>query len=256
MSYSVIVERNKYNPEKDSPFKVSRSAIELFVKCPRCYYMNARLGFREFPSPGWSINIAVDDLVKKEMDFCRKKDCPHPLFKENNLNIKPFNHEDLSKWQHTFTGIQFYDKNLNFLVYGGVDDIMVNEKDELVVIDFKATAKKPEILTPGDVYDNGAPYKRQLEIYSWLLSNNGFKVSSIGYLMYYNGDKSQPHLGKTMHFRRTLVPFDLDTSWIGPTLNSMHECLQKESIPELNTEKCDKCLYRETYLDLKKLYDK
>ena len=30
----------------------------------------------------------------------------------------------------------------NFLLYGGVDDIMIDEEDKLVVIDFKATAKK------------------------------------------------------------------------------------------------------------------
>ena len=142
------------------------------------------------------------------------------------MNIKPFQHEDIEKWQHTFTGIQYHDEKHNFLLYGGVDDIMIDEEDKLVVIDFKATAKKADILSSADVYNNGESYKRQLEVYSWLLQQNSFDVSDTGYLMYYNGDASKPHLGKEMHFRRTLVPFTLDTSWIGPQVEEMYNCLQ------------------------------
>ena len=63
------------------------------------------------------------------MDFCRAQDRPHGIFKENGLNIKPFQHEDIEKWQHTFTGIQYHDEEHNFLLYGGVDDIMIDEND-------------------------------------------------------------------------------------------------------------------------------
>ena len=35
--------------------------------------------------------------------------------------------------------------------------------------------------------------------------------------MYYNGDASKPYLGDSMHFRRTLVEFSLNTDWLkGP----------------------------------------
>ena len=60
-----------------------------------------------------------------------------------------------------------------------------------MVIDFKATAKKADILSSADVYNNGESYKRQLEVYSWLLQQNSFDVSDTGYLMYYNGDASK-----------------------------------------------------------------
>ena len=56
-------------------------------------------------------------------------------------------HKDIEKWQHTFTGIQYHDEEHDFLLYGGVDDIMIDEDDKLVVIDFKATAKKADILS-------------------------------------------------------------------------------------------------------------
>ena len=155
--YNPIVGENwRYNPHKT--FKISRSKIELFFNCATCFYKDVKLGLRKPPMPGWAINSAVDDLLKKEMDFCRAQDRPHGIFKENGLNIKPFQHEDIEKWQHTFTGIQYHDEEHDFLLYGGVDDIMVDENDKLVVIDFKATAKKADILSYTDVYNNGESY--------------------------------------------------------------------------------------------------
>ena len=125
--YNPIVGENwRYNPDKT--FKISRSKIELYFNCPTCFYKDAKLGLRKPPMPGWAINSAVDDLLKKEMDFCRAQDRPHGIFKENGLNIKPFQHEDIEKWQHTFTGIQYHDEKHNFLLYGGVDDIMIDEQ--------------------------------------------------------------------------------------------------------------------------------
>ena len=249
MSYSyrpIVGENYRYNPEKK--FKISRSKIELFYNCPRCYYKDAKLGIRKPPMPGWAINSAVDALLKKEMDFCRKEDRPHGIFKEYNLDIKPFKHEDIEKWQNSFSGIQYLDEKHNFLFYGGVDDIMVDENGKLVVLDFKATAKKADILSPSDVWNNGESYKRQLEIYSWLLQNNGFDVSSTGYLMYYNGDASKPHLGQEMHFRRTLVPFNLKTDWMDNAGKTIYKVLQSDTMPEhisseVNPIDCHDCRY-------------
>jgi hypothetical protein len=243
--YNPIVGKNwRYNPEKT--FKISRSKIELYFNCPTCFYKDAKLGLRKPPMPGWAINSAVDALLKKEMDICRAKDRSHGIFIENGLDIKPFKHDDIEKWQNAFTGIQYKDTEHNFLLYGGVDDIMVDKDGKLVVIDFKATAKAADILSSANIYNNGESYKRQLEIYSWLLQKNGFEVSTKGYLMYYNGEASRPHLGKQMHFRRTLVPFKLDTSWISPMIEEMYACLQSDKMPEYNDSNCEDCLYLST----------
>ena len=246
----VVGDKWRYDPKSPTAFKLSRTKIELFCKCERCFYLEVRLGFREPSGPGWAINSAVDTLLKKEMDYCRTEDRPHGLFKEYDLNIKPFNHPDIEQWQNSFKGIQYIHPDFNLLIYGGVDDIMVNEKEELVVIDFKATAKRATINSRDDVWGRGEAYKRQLEIYSWLLQKNGFDVSRVGYLMYYNGDTNQPHLGKTMQFRRTLVEFQLDTDWIDNTVEGMFNCLQSDTAPTLNKEVCEQCLYRETYQTL------
>ena len=84
--YNPIVGKNwRYDPNSDKPFKISRTKIELFHKCPCCFYKEVKLGLRKPPMPGWAINSAVDSLLKKEMDTCRKENRAHGLFKENHL---------------------------------------------------------------------------------------------------------------------------------------------------------------------------
>ena len=80
-------------------------------------------------------------MLKKEVEHCRKEDRPHGLFKEYNLNIKPFNHPDPRRWQSTEKEFNICMKNIIYS-FMEVDDIMVNEKDELVVVDFKATTRE------------------------------------------------------------------------------------------------------------------
>lgn len=36
--------RNIYDPKSEKPFALSRSKIDDFLKCPRCFYLDRRLG--------------------------------------------------------------------------------------------------------------------------------------------------------------------------------------------------------------------
>ena len=98
-----------------------------------------------------------------------------------NTNI-PYDHEKLPEWRNAFKGIQWHDKETNFLLFGGIDDVWINTDDELHIVDYKATAKK----TFNPNFDTGweVCYKRQIEIYQWLFRKNGFKVSDIGSVSY------------------------------------------------------------------------
>ena len=60
--------RNIYDPHSDKPFKLSRSRLELFLNCPRCFYMDRRLGVDRPPGFPFNLNSAVDALLKKEFD--------------------------------------------------------------------------------------------------------------------------------------------------------------------------------------------
>jgi len=122
-------------------------------------------------------------LFKKEFDRHRAAGTPHPIMADNQIKAVPFQHADLSTWRMNFTGVTALHAPTNLHVFGAVDDVWVNDDGELIVVDYKATSKNKEI-------DIDAPwqisYKRQLEVYQWLLRQNGFTVSDTGYFVYTN----------------------------------------------------------------------
>ena len=102
---------------------------------------------------------------------------------EYKLNVLPFAHKQLDTWRNTFKGVRTIYEPANLEVFGGVDDVWVDTDDALVVVDYKATAKPTEVSLDADWQQS---YKRQLEVYQWLLRQNGFKVSNTGYFVYAN----------------------------------------------------------------------
>ena len=66
--------------------KVSRSAVELPLKCMRCFVLQYKHKLKPFSLP-FTLNIAVDNLAKNEFDYYRDKEEPHPLFVENGLDL-------------------------------------------------------------------------------------------------------------------------------------------------------------------------
>jgi hypothetical protein len=51
-----------FDPRSDKPFALSRSKVELFIDCPRCFYLDRRLGIGRPPGFPFNLNSAVDAL--------------------------------------------------------------------------------------------------------------------------------------------------------------------------------------------------
>ena len=58
-----------YLPEKQDLYKLSRSKVDFFLNCPRCFYMDRRLGISQPPGFPFNLNSAVDNLLKNEFDY-------------------------------------------------------------------------------------------------------------------------------------------------------------------------------------------
>jgi len=237
---SYMVERAQaYKPGQSATFKVSRSKIDDFVNCQRCFWLDRRLKIRKPDTPPFSINKAVDELLKKEFDTYRSKQQPHPMMIEHNISAIPYEHKNLNQWRQNFVGVQFLHKPTNLLVFGAVDDIWVNDDGELIVVDYKATAKKSEVSldAPWQV-----AYKRQLEVYQWLLRQNGFKVNPTGYFVYTNGRLDPEGFFDKVEFRTKVIGYKGDDSWVEPTIIKIKECLESNDIPDPSTD-CQYCKY-------------
>lgn len=243
--------KKQYNPNRNSDWnyggknwKLSRSKIELFTECPRCFYLDNKLGTARPRGPAFTINIAIDELFKKEFDTYRAEGKPHPLMQENNLDAVPFQHKMMDEWRDNFIGVTYEDKETGFIVSGAVDDIWVKSNGELIVVDYKATAKEERIES---LSDSGweISYKRQMGVYQWLLRKNGFTVDDKGYFVYANARKDQAEsFADTLFFETTLVPCVGETAWIDEILPKIKSTLEATEIPA-SGESCEFCPYRE-----------
>jgi hypothetical protein len=139
-----------YVPASQEPFRLSRSKVDLFIECPRCFYFDRRLGVGRPPGYPFSLNAAVDHLLKKEFDGHRAKGSAHPLMKAYGIDAVPFAHPKMEEWRDALRrGVTSLHEPTNFLVCGGVDDIWVNPAGELIVVDYKATSKNGSSFTSG-----------------------------------------------------------------------------------------------------------
>lgn len=232
-----------YTPGQTAPYKVSRSKIELFMQCPRCFWLDVRLKISRPNSPPFTINKAIDELLKKEFDTFRMQQKPHPWMIEHDIAAVPMQHKDLEQWRHNFTGVFTLHKPTNLHIFGAIDDLWVDSEGQLIVVDYKATAKDREV---GIDADWQMSYKRQLEVYQWLLRQNGFKVRDRGYFVYTNGRLDRDGFFDRVEFTTKIIPYSGNASWVEDTLIKIKECMDG-NMPAVGQAamggECDFCSY-------------
>lgn len=233
---------NLYDPHSSLPFRLSRSKIDLFLNCPRCFYLDRRLGVAQPPGFPFALNSAVDVLLKKEFDIHRANKTPHPLMSTYGITAVPLAHEKINEWRDALKGgITFLLDKANVTVTGGIDDVWVNPLGELHIVDYKSTAKEAEVTIDADWQIS---YKRQMEIYQWLFRKNGFTVSKTGYFVYANGNMDKKAFDGKLEFSVKIIPYDGDDAWVEKTIYDAIECLKNNTMPSAGTD-CDYCRYRE-----------
>jgi len=239
--------RNLYESNSSKPFKLSRSKIDLFVECPRCFYIDRKLGTGRPPGYPFALNSAVDTLLKKEFDIHRVSATRHPLMEKYSVDALPIPHDNLDKWRHNFVGIQYLHVPTNLLIFGAIDDLWQNPSKEYIVVDYKATAKAEEITALDKDWHIG--YKRQMEIYQWLFRRNGYKVSDTGYFVYCNGKADRKAFDAKLEFDVTLIPYTGSDQWVENTIEEIYKCLNSDKIPQASKD-CDYCAYIDAVKDV------
>ena len=185
-------QRSKYGTaEAPSPFPISRSRLEKFHACPRCFWLDRVMGVDTPGIPSFLLNTLVDTLLKREFDVHREAGTPHPYMSENGLDhMVPLDHAMMDEWRENFKGVRVERHGLQ--VFGAVDDIWMStegDSEEWYVVDYKSTATRSELtadLFLEDIYKGS--YVRQMAIYQWLLRELWHPVSTRGFFVYENGN--------------------------------------------------------------------
>ena len=218
--------------------QLSRSKIDLFVECPRCLYLDVARGIPRPSGPPFTLNLAVDSLMKAEFDRYRASGEPHPLFATVGLDAVPFPHPDLDRWRHNFTVVRWLDKETGWTLFGAVDDLWKARSGELIVADYKATARA-EMPTSNNLYPS---YRRQIDVYQFLVRRQDFKVSDRGWFVYTNGNGRAGGFGDKLCFTTSMVPYDGNDDWVLDAFRRAVATVEGGSIPDSGKD-CKHCAY-------------
>jgi CRISPR/Cas system-associated exonuclease Cas4 (RecB family) len=222
--------------------RISRSKIDRFFTCPRC-------GWLEFvhhlspPSIPFTLNMTVDELLKKEFDQHRAAGTVHPVVKHLGYDFVPFKHPKIDDWRDTKIGLSRVDPDTAFEVFGAVDDLWIANDGGVVVVDYKATSRTSPMKRLGTYpYHDG--YRRQLDIYCWLLQGqSGITVSNKAYWLYVTARRGAAEFAGRLAFDPALIEYKPNVSWIEPFLKKIRAYADSPIAPESGAE-CELCVYR------------
>ena len=163
-----------------NPIKLSPSTLNLFLDCPRCFWLDKVKGIKRprgiFPSlPG-----GMDRVIKVHFDNFRAKNVlPPELNGANFEGVKLFsNQAELEKWRNWRTGLEYRD-NDGSVLSGALDDLLV-KTGRYIPFDYKT---KGSVTTEEDAIKY---YQNQLDCYSLLLEENKMPTAGYGFLLYYS----------------------------------------------------------------------
>ena len=238
MTAYTIKKRNIFAPDLAKPFKISRSQIEAYTRCPCCFWLNHRRGIRHPGMPGHPINSLIDRLLKAEFDTHRIAGTSHPLMRAYGIDAVPYADDRLDTWRQNFKGMQHFHKPTGLLVTGALDDLWITPQRLIHMVDYKATAKQDGV-TLDDQWKDA--YKRQMEVYQWLARRLGLDVSDTAYFVYCNG-RARDTFDGLVSFDQMILPYVGNDSWVEPTLIKMKSCLVSDDMPAASPD-CEHCGY-------------
>ena len=230
--------------------RISRSKLENLYKCRLCGYLEIRHEIRP-PSIPFSMNMAVDELLKKDFDIYRESGEIPPVLSALGKNFVPYKDSRLETWRDNKKGIQRFDSATGITLYGAIDDIW-SLNGEVVVIDYKSTARYAPVASLGTASYHDS-YRRQLDVYAWLLNGNGLTTSNRAYLFYVTARKGAAGFLGKLDFDPTIIEHSINTEWIEPFLQEASEFLAGP--PPSPSPDCSWCEYRGKVSSIIKLGD-
>jgi len=215
------------------PYKLSPSSLNLYVDCPRCFWLHINKGVKRPEGIFPSLPSGMDKVLKNHFDSFMQKGLMPPELK--NFDGKLFDDTELlNTWRNNFKGISYKDRKGNIL-HGAIDNLLVH-KGKFIVLDFK-TRGFPLKEDTSDHYIN------QLNIYNYLFRKNKYKTEDFAYLLFYHPNKV--HENGDVDFNKDLVKIKINVGKAERLFKNAISCLEGE-IPESSKE-CKYCGYLKSF---------
>lgn len=208
---------------------LSASSLALFNECPRCFYLQVKEKIRRPQGIPMPLYTKMDLLIKDYFDGFRRNGQLPPQLEGLVEGRLLDNQELLKKWRNWRTGLAFYDKKANARLVSALDDCLMSEDNHFLPLDYKS---KAEIKENSHMF-----HQNQLNIYTWLLDENGYPAKDVGYLVFFAPLKIHSN---------NLIEFDIIPKRIDTSKDSARELFYKAlnllsgPVPEKH-ENCDYC---------------
>lgn len=209
--------------------QLSPNSLNLFLECPHCFWLEKNKGIKRPPAYPYSLNLAVDGLLKEEFDDYRQKGIQHPLFEDNNIKANLFpNQKLLNQWRSNLAGIRYFDQALQATLFGVIDDVLEFDNGSIAPLDYKSTGSSAD-----NIYDR---FQLQMDIYTFLMEKNGYKTSRNGYLAFYIIDKSRGFIDR-LPFKKEIVEIETNPDGIYEIFRDAVMVLNQPT-PPLHSKDC------------------
>lgn len=219
--------------------RISRTGLEEFVKCPRCSYLKQAMGLWPPRTPPFTLNLAVDRLLKVEFDRYRSGGEAPPWLAGVLPEVRPFAHPELDAWRDNRRGVIRDWPDAGIRLYGAIDDLWVGADGRVHVVDYKATGSASAVQMDREWHD---AYRRQVEVYQWLLRGQGIDVSPTAYFLFCAVDEAD-EFGGMLRFTPHVVSHEGDDAWVPGTIDAMRRMMESDQMPQ-PAAACEECQYR------------
>ena len=163
---------------EDGRIWLSHTGIEGLERCPRCFWLQYIKRIRQPEGIVSRLANRFDGVLKNYFDSFRGTGELPPMV-EGKL---------LGQLQNPFQEKYFVRINDEFGFLGKLDECLVNEKGELIPVDFKTASSDPREKELLQAYTN------QIDDYVFVIKKNNLKVTGYAYLVFV-----YPDHGKELH---------------------------------------------------------
>ncbi len=172
-------------------FKLSPSTLNLFLDCPRCFWLDKIKNLKRPRGIFPSLPNGMDRAIKTHFDTFRAMGALPPELNGTNFEgVKLYpDQAQLDKWREWRTGLVHKDQDGSTLS-GALDDLLV-KSGRYIPFDYKTKG------SPTTEEDAVKYYQNQLDCYALLLESNHLPTIGHAFLLYYS-PKSVGEHGKVL----------------------------------------------------------
>jgi len=150
--------------------KLSPTSLNLFLECPRCFWLYINKGMKRPSIPVATITTGLDRVIKEYFNHYRAKGILPPLL-GNKVPGKLISNLPKKGW------LEFRDDKIESVLGGYLDECLHLGNNFYAALDHKTRGAKPE--------STHRAHQFQMDTYTFLLEENGLPTKRVAYLIYY-----------------------------------------------------------------------